>query len=198
MGKIIYIIGKSSTGKDTIYNHILNDASLNLKPIVLYTTRPIRDGEEDGVTYHFTNEDGFKSFEDAGKVIENRLYKTVHGDWRYFTVDDGNINLENNSYIVIGVLNSYVSFVEYFGRQSLVPILVEVEDGERLSRALEREKRPENRKFQELCRRFLADSEDFSEDKILAAGICDENRVENDNLDECIRKIKEIIAGELA
>ena len=59
MGKIFYILGKSSTGKDTIYKRILNDKSLGLESVVLYTTRPIRDGEIPDVTYHFVDEDTF-------------------------------------------------------------------------------------------------------------------------------------------
>ena len=59
MGKIIYIMGKSSTGKDTIYKRLLQDGSLHLKSIVGYTTRPIRHQESNGVEYFFTDEDGF-------------------------------------------------------------------------------------------------------------------------------------------
>lgn len=51
MGKIICLMGKSSTGKDTIYKHLLSDRRLGLKKIVPYTTRPIRNGERDGVEY---------------------------------------------------------------------------------------------------------------------------------------------------
>lgn len=38
-GKVFYIIGKSSSGKDTIYKRLLSET--NLKPIVPYTTRPM-------------------------------------------------------------------------------------------------------------------------------------------------------------
>lgn len=193
MGKIFYIMGKSSTGKDTVYNKLLEDKSLKLVPIVLYTTRPIRDGEKDGVNYHFTNDEQFEVMSKQGKIVESRLYNTVHGDWRYFTVDDGNIDLENNSYIIIGVLESYVAFKKYYGKEQIVPILIEIDDETRLTRAFEREKRPENRKFKEMCRRFLADSEDFSEEKIKEAGIADENRIENIDIDDCMTKIREII-----
>ena len=42
MGKIYCIMGKSSTGKDTLFKKILGDESLSLKTIVPYTTRPGR------------------------------------------------------------------------------------------------------------------------------------------------------------
>lgn len=193
MGKIFYILGKSATGKDTIYKKLLEDKSLNLKEIVLYTTRPIRDSETDGSTYHFVSESDFLRLKEAGRVIEDRVYNTVHGPWRYFTVDDENIDLEHNSYLVIGVLTSYVSISNYFGEDKVVPLYIEVDDGERLMRALLRERLPENGRYAEMCRRFLSDTEDFSEEKIIAAGI--KNRYENRNIDECIDVIKSVIVN---
>ena len=47
MNHIFYLMGKSSSGKDTVYSRILEDSELI--PIVLYTTRPIRAGEREGV-----------------------------------------------------------------------------------------------------------------------------------------------------
>lgn len=196
MGKIFYIIGKSSSGKDTIFKKIKDNKNLSLKTIVPYTTRPIRDGEEEGVQYHFVDEEVFWQLNNKGSVIESRVYNTVHGDWRYFSVDDGNINLKDNSYIVIGTLESYTSFVNYFEKGSIVPIFIEVDDGERLARALERERRPENQKYAEMCRRFLADLADFSEEKITEAGIGAENRFANDEFDKCVEEIEQYILKE--
>lgn len=193
MGKIFYILGKSSTGKDTIYRRILEDRDLNLNDIILYTTRPIRDGEINGKSYHFVTEDEYIKIKESGQIIEERSYDTIHGLWRYFTVSDENIDLDNNDYIIIGVLNSYVSTRNYFGEDKVVPIYIEVEDGVRLQRALDREKKPENRKFKEMCRRYLADSDDFSEEKIAAAGI--EKRFENIDLDQCINEVKSYISA---
>lgn len=191
MGKIFYILGKSSTGKDTIYRRILEDSELSLNDIILYTTRPIRDGEINGKSYHFVNEEEYSNIKASGRIIEERSYDTIHGLWRYFTVSDENIDLDNNDYVIIGVLNSYVSTRDYFGEDKVIPVYIEVEDGVRLQRALDREKKPENRKFKEMCRRYLADSDDFSEEKIAAAGI--EKRFENIDLDQCINEVKSYI-----
>lgn len=196
MGKIVYLMGKSSTGKDTIYKRLLMDAELPLKTIVPYTTRPIRVKETEGVEYHFTDEDGFQSLQQAGKVIEQRAYHTYHGLWRYFTVDDGQIDLEEGNYIYIGTLESFNSTVKYFGRDCLVPVLIELDDGVRLQRALDRERKQEHPKYEEMCRRFLADSEDFSEQKIEEAGI-GEARFLNDDLEECTREIVSYIKKNL-
>ena len=62
MGKIFYLIGKSCASKDSLYNIIKQDRELDLKPVIRYTTRPIRDGETDGVGYHFVDEKAYGSF----------------------------------------------------------------------------------------------------------------------------------------
>ena len=189
MGTIFYIIGKSSSGKDTIFNYIRDKKDLGLVAITPYTTRPIRDGEEESVQYHFVTNDEYLKLQKSGKVIESRVYHTVHGDWTYFNVANEDINLDENSYVAIGVLEAYLSFVEYFGDKKVVPVYVEVDDGERLTRALEREKKNANPKYEEMCRRFLADQQDFSEDKIKEAGISKSSRFVNNDLDVCIAEI---------
>lgn len=190
MGKIFYLMGKSSSGKDTIYGR-LKERFPKLRTVTLYTTRPIRKGEEEGREYHFTNEEGLERFQEAGKVIELREYHTVHGIWKYFTVDDGQFDLVNDNYLMIGTLESYEKMKEYFGEDALVPVYIEVEDGRRLLRAIEREQRQSEPKYAELCRRFLADTEDFSEEKL--KGVGKDDRFVNDNLEDCLREISERI-----
>lgn len=191
MGKIVCLMGKSSTGKDTIFKELLEDGTIGCDTIVPYTTRPIREGEENGVEYFFTDEENFQKLKASGKVIEDRAYDTVYGLWRYFTVDDGQIQLERKSYIVIGTLEAFDKLCEYFGKSNVLPILVEVDDGVRLQRALERERKQPQPKYEEMCRRFLADSKDFSEEKIKAAGNI--ARFHNDKLEECMEEIRAYI-----
>ena len=169
MGKIFYIMGKSASGKDSIYRKMLEREELHLQKMVLYTTRPIRKGEVEGNEYFFVDDEVLKRLESAGKVIESRSYDTVRGVWTYFTADDGNIDLDNDNYISIGTLESYQKLADYYGKDSICPIYIEVEDGERLKRAIKRESKQENPVYEEVCRRFLADSKDFSEDKIAVA-----------------------------
>lgn len=186
MGHIFYIMGKSSSGKDTLYKEI-KERMKSLKSVTLYTTRPIRVGEIEGNEYYFVNEEKCKELVDGRKVIELRAYNTVHGVWKYFTVDDDQIHLDQESYLMIGTLESYEKMLEYFGIDVMVPIYINVEDGARLKRALVREMTQSEPKYRELCRRFLADSEDFSEDKIENAGI--EERFENTEFKQCLDEI---------
>ena len=171
MGKIYCIMGKSSTGKDTLFKKILGDESLSLKTIVPYTTRPVRAGEKNGVEYFFCDEKKVEELEREGRIIELRAYDTIHGIWKYFTVNDDQIDLEHQNYLIIGTLESYLKIHDYFGKEKVVPIYIEVEDGERLKRAIAREETQEVPKYEEMCRRFLADAQDFSEEKIRQAGI---------------------------
>lgn len=192
MGKIVYLMGKSSTGKDTIYRELLQDNCFELKKIIPYTTRPIRLKEKNGREYFFTDEQGYEELVASGKVIEHRAYHTYHGLWRYFTVDDGQIDLQADNYICIGTLESYESTKAYFGAESMIPVLIELDDGVRLQRALDRERKQDAPKYEEMCRRFLADSEDFSEEKIAGAEIG--KRFYNDSLEKCLKEIKDYIS----
>ena len=195
MGKLFYIIGKSSTGKDTIFQSLLENEELELKSLVLYTTRPMRAGETPGVQYHFTDEAGLLRLEAEGRVIELRAYQTVHGVWKYFTADTEATDLQRHNYITVGVLESFQAVRKYYGADRVVPIYIEVEDGERLQRALDRERAQEQPRYAELCRRFLADSEDFSEERIQAAAI--EKRFCNRDLKKCIEEITSFIRSSL-
>lgn len=188
MGKIVCLMGKSSTGKDTIFKKLTADPSIGLKNIVPYTTRPIREGEQNGVEYFFTDEEGFLRLQEQGRIIEERSYHTFHGLWRYFTVDDSQISDAGQNLIMIGTLEAYRKLQDYFGREKLVPVLLELEDGVRLQRALDRELAQAHPRYEEMCRRFLADSEDFSEDRIREAGI--QRRFVNEDLDRCMEEIR--------
>ena len=193
MAKIICLLGKSCSGKDTIYKKLLADESLNLLPLVTYTTRPMRTGEQEGREYHFTDEAGFNSLKEAGKVIEDRTYDTVYGLWRYFTVDDGTFDKNGRNVIAAaGTIPAYIKLRDYFGAENTCPVMIETEDGIRLERAMRREKKQEAPRYKEMCRRFITDSEDFDEEKMKAAGV-DHVFMNNEDLDKCIREVSDFI-----
>ncbi len=196
MGKIFCLMGKSATGKDTIYQEIMLRGELNIKRIIPYTTRPLREGETEGKEYFFCTEETVKKLADVGKIIELRAYDTVYGIWKYFTVDDGQIDLTENNYLLIGTLDTYRKLCEYFGRDKVSAVYIEVEDGERLLRAVARERQQNMPKYEEMCRRFLTDSADFSEEKLAAAGISRRfNNLElNTTIEEVASYIKEAIS----
>ena len=195
MGKVFCLIGPSSSGKDTVYREIMSVCADRLKKIVPYTTRPAREGEQDGVQYYFTDESAFQGFKASGRVIEDRCYDTFYGKWRYFTVDDGQIDIGGSSYLVIATIESYLMFRDYFGDECVVPVYIELDPGIRLQRALDRENRNKKPGYEEMCRRFLADSRDFSEAKISEAGIA--RRFNNSDLNSCVNEIVSYIDSRL-
>lgn len=187
MGKIFVVMGKSASGKDTVYKRLIQDKTLALKTVVPYTTRPIRAGETDGVEYYFVTDKQWATWMSEQKIIESRTYHTMLGDWHYFTAADGQIQLDKHNYILIGTLAAYKQIRAYFGEETVVPVYIELEDGERLQRALNRERQQNSPRYDELCRRFLADMEDFSEENIRQCGII--KRYQNDTLENCVQEI---------
>lgn len=187
MGKIYYVMGKSASGKDTIYNKLYEECH-KMKKVIIYTTRPKRDDEQDGVEYHFVTEEKLAEFERANQLIEKRVYHTMYGPWSYATVDDGYIKLGCRNYLIIGTLESYLKIVDYFGEENVRPIYIQLDPGIRLQRALNRENMQSEPRYEEMCRRFLADEKDFSEERLREAGI--KKRYINEDLHKCLEEIK--------
>ena len=134
-----------------------------------------------------------KYIEEGSKVMEYRTYDTVYGPWTYATIMDQQFESEKDL-IMEGTLESYNAIKKYFEKSDkieVIPIYIEIDDGIRLERALKREREQENPKYEELCRRFLADSKDFSEDKIKESGII--KRFQNIDLNDCVQEIIDFI-----
>lgn len=184
---IFYIMGKSASGKDGMYKKLLA-SDLGLKKYAIYTTRPKRDGEVDGVEYHFVD----RKFLDDNKekIIEERVYHTVYGDWFYATLDDGKVNDKDN-FVMIGTLESYNALKAHYGKSLIYPIYMEVPNEERKKRALEREGLQDKPSYEEVERRFAADEKDFSEANIKKAEI--DIRYDNTDYDACFMKVKDDI-----
>lgn len=193
MNKIFYIMGKSASGKDTMYKALLDKlAPIDIKGIIQYTTRPIRNGEMTGVDYHFVTEEAMMKLKEDGKVIEMRSYDTDEGIWRYATVYDHQFEDHDGYFLMVGTLESFAKMKEYFGREMMVPIYIEVDDKERLLRAINRESMNTNPNYSEVCRRFIADEKDFSKENLKNTGI---DTIFNNNIDEelCIKTITDYI-----
>ena len=192
MGKIFYLIGKTASGKDTLYRRILEKCP-QLRTYTMYSTRPMRPGEKDGISYHFVTEAVLLEFENKGELIEKRTYHTILGPWTYATVDDGQIDLSAHDYLLgSGTLESYVKMRQYYGADKLIPLYIESDDGKRLLRSVEREMQAAQPNYREVCRRFLSDEADFAADKLREAGI--ERTFQNEDLDSCLEELLAAIA----
>lgn len=107
------------------------------------------------------------------RIIESRFYDTVYGRWYYFTAKDSQLTLEKHDYLVIGTLASYIKTRDYFGADKVVAIYIDLEDGERLSRALRREKSRSSQDLRRCARLFYCGYEGLFGRKFDEGGCCE-------------------------
>jgi len=93
---MILLVGKSATGKDTIRQQL---NSLGIPSVVTYTTRPRRDGEIDGVTYHFVDKSQFRRLNLQGAFIETTSYNVATGETWYY--GSAYKDLKDNSVMIV-------------------------------------------------------------------------------------------------
>lgn len=193
MTNLFYIIGKSATGKDTIYKKIKE--KIEIKSYVSYTTRPIRSGEKEGIDYNFISFDEIAKYENENKIIERRTYQTVYGPWVYLTVNDEQLN-QDGSILTVGTLESYEKIKNYFKDNKevkIIPIYICIDEDERRKRAIAREEKQKKPKYEEMERRLKADNIDFSDENLKKAGITSKETFFNYDIKKCVNEIIEYI-----
>jgi len=184
------IIGKSASGKDTIFTGLMGKEELGLRRLITCTTRPKRPGEKEGIEYSFVSEASFREMDAAGRIIEKRAYDTRLGMWYYFTTDETDVL--SGRYLVIATVDSCASYISRWGKENVLPIYLEASDHTILLRYINREAQREEPRYDEVCRRFLADREDFSEERLSSIGVTARFSTE-EGPDECIEKVAEYI-----
>lgn len=198
MSKLIYIMGKSSSGKDTIYSKIKERVTTN--SYVPYTTRPMRQNEQEGREYFFINKERFNELEKENKVMESRTYKVINKQgekdlWTYATIDDEQWK-KRGDFLSIGTLESYVCILQYLKEHpekdiQILPVYIQISEEERRRRATLREQQQVTPNYEEMERRLAADNKDFSEEKLKEAGITSAQTFENYDLEKCVGQIIE-------
>lgn len=130
LSKTIVLLGDTSAGKDTLMNMLLDIEELNLNRVVSHTTRPKREGEVDGVTYHFVSNEKFRLERVKKNFIETRSYNTIHNGeedtWHYGLHKDS--ISEDGKYIAILDGNGTIEFMDYVGRENVIPIYIKVDE----------------------------------------------------------------------
>lgn len=187
--KIYFLVGQSSTGKDTIKAKLLSTMP-SLKDYVYCTTRPMRDGEIEGREYHFKSREDYVEDINSGVVIESRVYN-FNGNTPvvYYSLAK---EIDEELYIVTGTPDMCHSYIEYYGSDIVKPIFIVVPDRERLMRAIKREDTNKGN-YKEVARRFYDEFNEYTKENILSlSGV---EYVNNDYLEDCIEDIRCIIEG---
>ena len=164
--KILALMGPSGSGKDTVLKEVLKKNPKEFNKIINCTTRPMREGEVDGVDYFFVSPETF-----AEQVLNfDMIEATNFNDWFYGTSKDALVNDAIN----IGVFSPEA--VEALLESSEIELMVlelAASDKTRLLRQLNREANPN---VHEIIRRFKADEEDFADLDILRITLVNETR----------------------
>ena len=149
--KIIALFGPAGAGKDYLYKKLLEEYKNDINGIVSYTTRPMREGEQDGVEYHFVSDKEFLQQVQAGNMLEWTEFRL----WFYGT----NLDALNPNKINIGVFNiDGIRTLLKNDKIEVQPILISTSAKTRLMRQLQREENPD---INEIVRRYQTDTKDF-------------------------------------
>lgn len=150
--KVVALMGKAGAGKDALLHKIMEKYGDEFACIISCTSRPPREGEVDGVNYHFLTSEQFAEKLMDGDMIEAVVFR----DWCYGTsydsLDPDKINIGVYNPQGVGILMDMEYDIDLF------PIWVKANDKTRLMRQLMRETNPD---CKEIVRRYEADNEDF-------------------------------------
>ena len=158
------LMGKSASGKDYYLKQFLSqEENRGYQRVVTYTTRPKRTNEVNGIDYNFIDKEEFITLLELGYIIEYRKYKTNKGIWYYGTpaLD------EDENYIMIADFTGAKKLIEAYGIRNVTLYYVVASDETRIKRAMSRGSYDEV----EWNRRYLADNNDFTIEKMARLGV---------------------------
>lgn len=163
---VLIIVGKSASGKDTLQKKLTS--AFGCIPFVSVTTRPMRDGEKEGVNYFFRGKDDFFRLVEQGKIFEYRSYETLVNNipdtWFYGSIKQE--LLPSTYYTVVVDIDGAIAYAKAYGGQNCTVAFVECPDEIREKRA--RERGSFNK--QEWDRRMTDDKEKFSKERLAELG----------------------------
>jgi guanylate kinase len=127
MNKLVLLIGASGCGKTTLGNHL---KTLGVPELISHTTRSIREGEIDGVTYHYVTK---KEFDKIDK-LERTYYA---GNYYCLSKDEVNSHKEDLVYCIVD-FNGVEQIRENYGAENVIVIYIDVSYGQMEERMRER------------------------------------------------------------
>lgn len=147
---IVVLLGATASGKDYYKTRLLQE--LDLTSVVTYTTRPIRQGEVEGVTYHYVSDEEMSKMIESDEMLEYSVYDTVYGKWTYGTHID---SFKDKHCICILDYQGYKKVKELYGNK-VIAFLIERDEDARREAYLSR-----GGDLDEYLRRSIADRKKF-------------------------------------
>lgn len=135
VGTLFLVAGPSGAGKTTLVSRLIEDHNLHdkLSMYVIFTSRPMRKGEIEGVDYHFISSEEFENLVEQGKIF----YYVEFDKYRYGYPIELIKDLSNGQSLImiVGTRDAAENF------QKLLPhtilIWVDVSDSQMLKHRLE-------------------------------------------------------------
>ena len=196
--KIIFVLlGKSSTGKDTLLRNLLRDEDIKkvcggLKPLTSHTTRPMRTGEVQHKDYHFIDPYVFETMKNNNQFIETTSYE-IKTENRVYNYGLSKQEVNDTEFAIV-ILNPYglAEFLKSEYAPNVISILIDRDLRECCISYLQRD---ENANPYALAERILRDRDDF--DPLIASEGVVDYHVQNDNYIRGYEQLKRIVIEEL-
>lgn len=195
MGKIVLLLGPRLAGQEILKTRLIKEKHYNFHEIIMSTTRPKREDEIEGEKYHFINEEQLNQIIKQKQVVEMKKFETQNSNC-YFLTSSKDIDLDNNNYLGINNLNGLDQYVEYYGKDLIIPIFIRSDRGTRLQLLLNHEREDLIPNYAKMCQEYLDDASMFSEENIAKRNIIDivDN---NDDIEDMVLQTKIILAKRL-
>lgn len=187
---MIILLGKSASGKDTVVNNLIHNY-YGYEKIITWTTRPMRPGEKQDVTYHFTDDEDFKEKIEEGFFAEWKKYNSVFGTWYYGTAVQDITNNSNNKIIIL-TPSGYEDIKEYINDEEILSVYLDSSLRTLYKRLKFRGDNPK-----EIKRRLLHDIKDFKGIKNKVNVVIKNNTRDLDDLTELIKDMHDIVKNKI-
>lgn len=183
---MIILLGKSASGKDTVVNNLIHNY-YGYEKIITWTTRPMRPGEKQDLTYHFTDDEDFEEKIEEGFFAEWKKYNSVFGTWYYGTAVQDITNNPNNKIIIL-TPSGYEDIKEYINDEEILSVYLDSSLRTLYKRLKFRGDNPK-----EIKRRLLHDIKDFKGIKNKVNVVIKNNTRDLDELTELIKDMHDIV-----